>query len=135
MSDATYRVVVTREDGAWLADVPGLEGAHTFARSLAGLDRSVREVIVLVADLPDDAMGGLRLDYRFQTGDPAVDDVAGDVRALRAKADELAATASRRTAEAARQLVEHGLSVRDTAIALGISPQRVSQLTDTARAS
>jgi len=135
MSDATYRVVVTREDSAWLADVPDLEGAHTFARSLAGLDRSVREVIVLAADLPDDAMGGLRLDYRFQTGDAAVDDVAGEVRALRAKADELATTASRRTAEAARQLVEHGLSVRDTALALGISPQRVSQLTDTARVS
>jgi len=135
MSDATYRVVVTREDSAWLADVPDLEGAHTFARSLARLDRSVREMIELAADLPDDTVGGLRLDYRFQTGDAAVDDVAGEVRALRAKADELATTASRRTAEAARQLVEHGLSVRDTAIALGISPQRVSQLTDTVRAS
>lgn len=135
MSETTYRVVVTREDGAWLADMPELEGAHTFARSLAGLDRSVREVIVLAADLPDDAMGGLRLDYVFRTGDPAVDEVAGDVRALRARADELATTASRRTAEAARELIGHGLSVRDTAIALGISPQRVSQLTDTAKAS
>lgn len=129
MSDTTYRVVVTREDGHWLADVPALDGAHTYARSLAGLDRSVREVIVLAADLPDDAMTGLRVDYEFRTGDPAVDSVAADVRTLRAQADQLAATASRRTAEAARQLVGHGLSVRDTAVALGISPQRVSQLT------
>lgn len=129
MSDTTYRVVVTREDGHWLADVPALDGAHTYARSLAGLDRSVREVIVLAADLPDDAMTGLRVDYEFRTGDPAVDSVAADVRTLRAQADELATTASRRTAEAARQLVGHGLSVRDTAVALGISPQRVSQLT------
>lgn len=32
----SYRVVVTQDvDGSWLADVPGLEGAHTFARTLA----------------------------------------------------------------------------------------------------
>lgn len=135
MSEATYRVVVTREDGAWLADVPELEGAHTFARSLAGLDRSVREAIVLAADLPDDAMTDLHLQYEFHTGDPDVDTTAADVRALRAQAEYLATTATRRTAAAARQLVARGLSVRDTAIVLGISPQRVSQLTDSAKAS
>lgn len=135
MSAETYRVVVTREDGAWLADVPELDGAHTFARSLAGLDRGAREVIVLAADLPDDAMAGLQLHYEFRTGDPDVDATAADVRALRAQAEDLATTATRRTAEAARQLVARGLSVRDTAIVLGISPQRVSQLTDSAKAS
>ncbi|MDN5859715.1 MAG: hypothetical protein L0H84_13940 [Pseudonocardia sp.] len=134
MTAAAYQVVVTREDGRWLADVPELDGAHTFARSLAGLDRNVREVIVLAADLPDAAMAGLVLDYQLRTGDPAVDDAATAVRALRAQADDLAATASRCTAEAARGLVARGLSVRDTAVALGISPQRVSQLTGTARA-
>ena len=51
MSEQGYRVVVTREDGSWLADVPGLEGAHTYARSLPALDRAVREVVVLAAGL------------------------------------------------------------------------------------
>lgn len=52
---SVYEVKVTREDGSWLADVPAVPGAHTFARSLAGLARSVREVIILMADLDDDA--------------------------------------------------------------------------------
>lgn len=56
MSQRTFRVVVTREDGQWLADVPGLTGAHTYARSLPSLDQAVREVVVLAADLPDEAM-------------------------------------------------------------------------------
>jgi predicted RNase H-like HicB family nuclease len=30
----TYEAVVTREDPMWLADVPAVPGAHTFARSL-----------------------------------------------------------------------------------------------------
>jgi len=40
MSGGTYRVVITREDGQWLADVPSLEGAHTYAGSLPALDHA-----------------------------------------------------------------------------------------------
>ena len=50
-SEPTYHVVVTREDGSWLADVPELAGAHTDARNLPTPDRYVREVIVLAAGL------------------------------------------------------------------------------------
>jgi hypothetical protein len=133
MSRPAYRVVVTREDGQWLADVPELPGAHTYARSLPSLDRAVREAVVLAADLPDEAMPDLVLDYDYRTGDPDLDATALEVRRLRRQADELAATAASRTGQAAAQLVARGLSVRDVAALLGISPQRVSQLT--ARAS
>lgn len=64
------QVVVTREDGAWLADVPSLPGAHTWSRTLTGLDQAVREVVVLAVDLPDDEIPHVRLDYVFHTGDP-----------------------------------------------------------------
>ena len=134
MSEHAYRIVVTREPDAWLADVPELSGAHTFARTLPALDRAVREVIVLAADLPDEAMDGLSLAWEYHTGDAVVDQDAARVRALRAEADQLAAAASTSTAEAAQRLVEHGLSVRDTAVLLGISPQRVSQMTGHRRA-
>jgi predicted RNase H-like HicB family nuclease len=46
-------VVLTREDGHWLADVPELQGAHAYARNLPSLDQAVREVIVLAARLLD----------------------------------------------------------------------------------
>ena len=133
VSDHSYRVVVTREDSHWLADVPELEGAHTYARSLPTLDQAVREVIVLAADLPDQAMPELVIDYDYHTGDPELDTTAMDVRRLRRQADELAAAATVQTEQAAVRLVARGLSVGDVAALLGISPQRVSQLT--ARAS
>jgi predicted RNase H-like HicB family nuclease len=129
MSDHAYRVVVTREDSHWLADVPELQGAHTYARSLPTLDQAVREVIVLAADLPDEAMPELILDYDYHTGDPELDITALEVRRLRQQAGELAATATARTGQAAAKLVAGGLSVRDAAMLLGVSPQRVSQLT------
>ena len=88
---------------------------------------------MLAADLPDEAMPDLVLDYDYRTGDPDLDATALEVRRLRRQADELAATAASRTGQAAAQLVARGLSVRDVAALLGISPQRVSQLT--ARAS
>jgi DNA-directed RNA polymerase specialized sigma24 family protein len=93
----------------------------------------VREVVVLAADLPDEDMPGLALEYDYRTGDPELDTTTLEVRRLRRQASELAATASARTGEVAAQLVARGLSVRDVASLLGISPQRVSQLT--ARAS
>jgi len=133
VSGQAYVVVVTREGGLWLAEVPGLEGAHTYARSLPGLDQVVREVIVLAADLPDEAMAGLAIEYRYHTGDPELDATTLEVRRLRREANELAAAAAAPTGQVAVKLVARGLSVRDVAALLGISPQRVSQLT--ARAS
>ena len=111
----------------------GLEGARTYARSLPVLDQAVREVIVLAADLPDEAMPGLAVDYDYHTGDPELDVTALEVRRLRREADELAAASAACTGQAADRLVASGLSAGDVAALLGISPQRVSQLT--ARAS
>jgi hypothetical protein len=129
----SQRVVVTRERDHWLADVPNLAGAHTFARTLPALDRAVREVIVLAADLPEEEMQGLCLAWEFHTGDPAVDEETARVRALRSEAERLTARASDSTAAMARRLVEAGMSVRDTAVLLGVSPQRVSQITGHSR--
>lgn len=133
MNGDTYRVIITRDDDHWLADVPSLQGAHTYARSLPKLDQAVREVVVLAADLPDDAMPDLVLEFEYHTGDASLDATTREIRQLRRHAEEMAAAAATRTSEAAAELVARGMSVRDVAALLGISPQRVSQLT--ARAS
>jgi hypothetical protein len=88
MSEHIYRVVVTREIGAWLADVPKLAGAHTYARTLPALDRAVREVVVMAVDRPAEDMPLLRLAYDYRTGDPEVDVTAAEVRTLRERADQ-----------------------------------------------
>jgi DNA-binding CsgD family transcriptional regulator len=134
-TEHVYRVIVTREGDAWLADVPELEGAHTFARTLPALDRAVREVVVMAVDRPDEDMPALQLAYDYRTGDPDIDVTATEIRTLREQAGQLSATAAARTGAAAALLVDRGLSVRDIAAILGISPQRVSQLTGTTRAS
>jgi len=121
----SYEVIVTREDGAWLADVPAVAGAHTFARTLTGLRRSVREVIIVMDDLPDDA--AVAMVFRFDVDDETVAAAARlgqKRRSLAAReADVMAGTA-----RSVGDLIEHGYSVRDAAELLNITAGRVSQL-------
>lgn len=121
----TYTVNVTREGDSWLADVPTVEGAHTFARSLDGLARSVREVIILMDDLDDDADPDMH--FVYQVDDPAVTHAA-EVGETRHELTEREARVRSETVEAVRELVDHGYSVRDAAHLLAITPGRVSQL-------
>lgn len=65
MNEHPYRVVVTREDGAWLADVPGLDGAHTYAHTPPALDRAVRE---RAGELRHRRSGSCRLASRTPSG-------------------------------------------------------------------
>lgn len=128
----TYRVVVRRdpEDGRfWLADVDGLPGAHTSSRSLATLDRYVRDVVVLAADLPDDAGPDLELEWVYRTGDATLDVEAERLRRLRTEVDAAGDQLAAGTSALARRLVsERRFSVREAATLLGLSPARVDQL-------
>ena len=128
-----WHVVVTREDGSWVAQVAAeadgvREDASTWARNLPALDRYVREVIVLGADLPDDQMDDLDIAYDYRTGDVAVDAAAAELRARRTDLAQATTALTLDTAKHARALVQRGWSVRDVAALLGISPQRVSQV-------
>jgi hypothetical protein len=124
-----FRVVVTREGDLWLADVPELEGAHTDAKSLRTLDQYVREVIVMAADLPDEAMPGLELQYEYHLGDPELDERIARIRKNR----ELVSTLADRINRDQESVIVIGvkqrhLSQRDVAELIGVSHQRVSQL-------
>lgn len=50
----TYTADARFEDGQWQATVRGLRGAHTYARTVEGLRKRLREVIVLIDDRADD---------------------------------------------------------------------------------
>jgi predicted transcriptional regulator len=129
MSDRTYRVVVTRERDAWLADVPGIEGTHTWAKNLPRLDHDVREAIALAEDLPDGAEATLQLDYAYHTGDKSLDAITAKLRAERERIQQADRHLAEQTASVAEQLVaRHSMSVRDVAALLAVSPQRVSQV-------
>jgi hypothetical protein len=124
MADMSYVVTVTREGDAWLADVPAVAGAHTYARSLRGLTQAVREVIVLMADLPDDA--DVQLDFRFDVRDDSVI----EAERLRRAREEIGRREAELVAETGRiaAALSRSYSVRDAAAMLGVTPGRVSQL-------
>lgn len=124
-----YRVVVTREGENWLADVPSVEGAHTYARTLYRLDHEVREVIALGLDLPEGAETSLDLDWEIHTGNEALDEQAAKLRAKRkiilgAERQLVADTA----VVVGKLRAEGDFSVRDTAFLTGVSHQRISQM-------
>jgi hypothetical protein len=128
----SYHVVVRRDPEDWrfwLADVDGLDGAHTSSRSLATLDRYVREVIILSADLPDEAEDRLQLEWTYQTGDPEVDQEAEQLRQRRAELESANRDLAAHTSALAQRLVTTaGFSVREAAALLSISPARVDQM-------
>jgi predicted RNase H-like HicB family nuclease len=116
------------ESGWWVASVRGMRGCHTQGRTVNEARRRIREALELFVD-----------DARKAT---IVDDVklpSAATKAIRAyaslrrKADE----EDRRAARAARravQLLRSGklkMSARDAARLLGLSHQRVHQLTQT----
>jgi hypothetical protein len=122
-----YEVEVTREGDAWLADVAGLPGAHTYARNLEALDRSVREVIELVADLEDGAQFDVHYLY---SGVSAAFVEAAKVGEERAAAEAVQRQLASASARVAKELAVEGWSVRDISGALKMTPGRVSQITN-----
>jgi len=125
----TYRVAYERdESGWWVASVRGVRGCHTQGRTV---DEARRRIVEALALFVDDARRA-----------SIVDEVKLPIAAARAiqaytslrkKADE----EDRRAARAARRavrLLRSGtlkMSARDAARLLGLSHQRVHQLTQT----
>ena len=130
----TVTAVYERDaQGRWLVHVAEEPRCHTWARSYA----AARRAIVDAAELWLDELGVESLDDL---------DVCDEVRITgAAQARQLAGTRAeltRRLAEvraevdeAARGLVADGVSVRDVADLLGISPGRVSQVVRRSRRS
>lgn len=124
----THHVSVSREGTNWLASVPGVDGVHTYARTLAGLEREVREAIAIVLDLTEDAEAGLELTWELHTGDPDLDAQTTALRLERRRLAQAEKELAERTAMMARRLRKEQWSVRDVAALLGVSPQRISQV-------
>ena len=130
----TYTVRAKRWAHGWELHIDG-EGV-TQARSLAAAERQVRDYLSLLHDLDDDASFDVVIIPELGGA------IARDVRRARQAVADLARR-QQKTAEMSRAAVQTlrnaGLSGAEIAAVLGVTPQRVSQLseaqTKSARAS
>ena len=124
-----FRVTFQRDDnGRWLVRCPQLQGAHSHGRALASARANLREAIALVLDLDDDMSFDLVEEVRLP--DTQLQNVVERARVLRqqaAEGEEAAQTATLAAVAAARKSGAI-LSIRDLADLLGLSHQRVQQL-------
>jgi predicted RNase H-like HicB family nuclease len=123
---STYKVVYERDEGgAWIAEVPSVPGCHTYGRTIEQARERVREALDLwvrdanTAYLVDD----VRLPSRLRAS-------VKRARLERKKAEEQHERAQRTAAKAATELTRDlHVSLRDAGEVLGLSRQRVQQLT------
>ena len=123
----TYQVTATRDGDWWslvAANVGGREVASQ-SRRLDQADAAIREAIALVLDVDRDAFD---VDITPELERIEVSDATLEVLALRRELAELSDRARRRTPAAIAELRAAGLTVRDVAQLLGITPSRVSQI-------
>jgi predicted RNase H-like HicB family nuclease len=120
------KVIVRRDpedSSAWLVNVAGVRGAHTFGRSLAEAKRHAVEVVALWFEVEPDQV---QIDWDIRLGELSKPVAQAKSAIAHAETDR-----ERRDA-AVRALTAAGVSYRDIAELLGLSHQRIAQI---ARAS
>ncbi|KAB5606681.1 type II toxin-antitoxin system HicB family antitoxin [Bifidobacterium jacchi] len=115
--------VCTRSGGWWAVEVPEIPGLFTQARRLDQVEAMVRNA----AEMLGAQVGAVVIDPRLDEGTQRMVDSLFIKREEARRAQDEASKLARATVAALRG---EGLTVRDVATVIGISPQRVSALQD-----
>ena len=122
MSEPMNVTAVAERSGNWWAvEVPEIPGLVTQARRLDQVDGMVRDAARMLGR----EVGMVTVDPKLSEEDERMID---ELLAARREATEARAKASRLTAGAVDALRGQGMTVRDVADIIGITPQRVSAL-------
>jgi DNA-directed RNA polymerase specialized sigma24 family protein len=118
----TYKATASREGKYWVVDIKGV--GVTQGRNAAEATAMARDLIAVMEDIPLDQVQ-VSVEFKVTGVDQAEVSHVRQAVTDAAEAQERAATESRKLAA---KLIDAGLSGRDVAEVLGVSPQRVSQL-------
>ena len=119
-----YTVRARRIGGWWALDVDGSPGVHTQVRRIDQAEEMAREAIAGVLDI---SPGSFEVVVAPEMPDP-VRTIVEQATMARSQAAQAQDTAAQLTRDAARRLVQEGLTVRDAGALLGVSHQRIAQL-------
>lgn len=117
----TYIAVCQRSGSWWSISVPEIKGLHSQARRLDQVEDMARDAIALMLDVPAETFA---VEVR-----PELPPAAARAVEARRAAKEASKKAEGGTTEAVRALLADGFTVRDIGTMLGLSPQRISQIT------
>jgi predicted RNase H-like HicB family nuclease len=127
-----YRVVYELdESGKWIATVPQVKGCHSYGRSINEARERIREALGLFVE---DAAQVALVDHIRIPSDARI--AVARLLAARARAARAAAAEAQARKAAVLKLTRSvRLSTRDVAEVVGLSHQRVQQLTSAARSN
>lgn len=130
----SYRAVTVQCPPWWAIEIteglPDHMFAHTQARRLDAVERTAREAI---ADLLDVDPDEVEVEVTIEVPESLAGTLA-ELEAAEAKAREAARAARELRARAVRTVRDQGFTVREAALLLGVSHQRISQLASQHRA-
>ena len=125
-----YDVEVTRDGRWWMVSIPAIDGL-TQARRLDEVEDTARSYIALDRDVPLSTVEIARV--VVDVGGEDLHAQVEEFAALRAEAEAAQVRVAERARELAIALADRDVPTRDIGSMLGVSHQRVSQLTATAR--
>lgn len=124
-----YRLVVEREPGWWIVQIPELD-LTTQARRLGDVEKNARDAIAALLDVGSGSFD-LEQDVRAPV---AVVQELDEARALMDRASILREESADRIGQAVEKLIkDFGLTMREAGRLLGLSHQRIAQLVERAR--
>lgn len=121
----TYTVKASRAGDWWAVSAPEVPGAFTQARRLTSVPAMAREAIALVLDTDPSSFDiAVEIELNDRQIAEAIQLCREKTRQAEASRDE----AARATRLVVRELLQSGLTQREAAVVLDVSPQRLHQL-------
>lgn len=124
----TVRMEYDADAKAWTGELVEIPQVHTYGRSVRQVQNRIREALAVWLD---DDKAAENAEIATELRIPKVAKAQAEkARMLREAARKADAKAARELAKAVAQLQGLGLSLRDTAEMLGVSHQRIAQLSE-----